>query len=287
MQVMVWIPAVIGLSLAFLALWIYREKLWLTEQLERQKQAVRNIQVKLNQLERHHQQKTEECRQTEENLRSYLRLLDTLINTIPNPIFYMDVEGIYRGCNRAFAKSIIGLTRDRIIGQQASLLPVVIPPKSAENWREKYDTNGRRWTFEAQVNSAGKEAHDYLFNIALLLDEAGQVVGSVGVMLDLTERNRAAPDRIQKEKLQGVLETAGAVCHEFNQPLQALMGYAELAMEVSPETDSSFDLVGKILAQVERMARITGKLQGITRYETMDYTEQTQIIDIHKSSCNN
>ena len=199
----------------------------------------------------------------------------------------MDVNGIYRGCNQAFANSVIGLSRDSIIGRQASSLPVVIPPESAKNWREKNSIDRSLWSFEAHVDGADKDAQDYLFNIAMLVDESGQVVGSIGVMIDLTERNRADRDRMQKEKLQGVLETAGAVCHEFNQPLQALMGYAELAMEVSPATDSNVDLVGKILTQVERMAMITGKLQGITRYETMDYAEQTRIIDIHKSSCNN
>jgi hypothetical protein len=32
------------------------------------------------------------------------------------------------------------------------------------------------------------------------------------------------------------------------------------------------------------MAEITRKLQGITRYETMDYQGSTKIIDIHKAS---
>ncbi|MGD9209845.1 MAG: PAS domain S-box protein [Desulfobacteraceae bacterium] len=286
MQIIIWIPTVIGILLAFLAFWIYREKQWLAEQLERQKQSVRNIQTELRQLERHHQKKTEECRQTEDKLRTYLQLLDTLINTIPNPIFYMDVSGIYRGCNQAFAKTIIGLTRDRIIGKKASSFSVVIPPDTVESWEGSHTKNGRLWGFEAEVISSDGLPHDFLFNIAMLTDGLGTVVGSIGVMMDLTERNRAAKDRMQKEKLKGVLETAGAVCHEFNQPLQALMGYLELAMELSAEKNSNSEWVGKILVQVERMAQITDKLQGITRYETMMYTDQTKIIDIHKSSRN-
>ena len=109
-------------------------------------------------------------------------------------------------------------------------------------------------------------------------------MGSVGVMLDLTEKNRAARDRFQKEKLQGVLETAGAVCHEMNQPLQTILGYTELSLaDISPENPAFLSLT-KISKQIDRMAEITHKLQGITCYETMDYDSKTKIIDIHKAS---
>ena len=36
--------------------------------------------------------------------------------------------------------------------------------------------------------------------------------------------------RIQSEKLKGVIEMAGAVCHELNQPLQTILGFSELLM---------------------------------------------------------
>ena len=58
----------------------------------------------------------------------------------------------------------------------------------------------------------------------------------MAVLSDLTEKNRAARDRLQKEKLEGVLEIAGAVCHEFNQPMQVISGYCELLMKELPET---------------------------------------------------
>ena len=73
-------------------------------------------------------------------------------------------------------------------------------------------------------------------------------------MLDLTEKNRAARDRFQKEKLQGVLETAGAVCHEMNQPLQTILGYTELSLaDISPDNPAYLSLT-KISKQIDRMA---------------------------------
>jgi len=53
---------------------------------------------------------------TEKVPQNNLILLETLINTIPNPVFYKDKHGICRGCNQAFAGQIIGLTKDKITG---------------------------------------------------------------------------------------------------------------------------------------------------------------------------
>jgi len=50
------------------------------------------------------------------------------------------------------------------------------------------------------------------------------------------------------------------------------------------EPAETLALVEKALEQIERMGSITAKLQGITRYETMVYTGNKKIIDIHKSS---
>jgi hypothetical protein len=44
--------------------------------------------------------------------------------------------------------------------------------------------------------------------------------------------------------------------------------------------------IEKLTAQIERMRDITDKLQGVTRYETTDYSGNTKIIDIRKASEN-
>lgn len=224
---------------------------------------------------------------TTEKLRQYLQLMDALINTIPNPIYFKDAQGVFQGCNRVFAKQILGLTRADIIGQRAQQLPEQIPADLAAGYQReenKMIEKGGEHNFEAAVRCADGKQRDFLFSIAPVKDDEEAVSGSVAILSDLTEKNRAAQDRIQKEKLEGVLETAGAVCHEFNQPLQALSGYAEiLTAKVDPE-DPTVELLKKIDAQIERLQSITDNLQGITRYETTAYAGNTRIIDIHKAS---
>jgi CheY-like chemotaxis protein len=99
----------------------------------------------------------------------------------------------------------------------------------------------------------------------------------------LTQR-MLAEKTVEQEKLQGVLEMAGAVCHEMNQPLQAVTWATELLLREIPEEDRLSSAARDINRNIERIGEITRKLQGITRYETMKYVGNTKIIDIERAS---
>ena len=101
---------------------------------------------------------------------------------------------------------------------------------------------------------------------------------------EFTERKQVEQERLQREKLQGVLETAGAVCHELNQPMQVVSLYCELLMEKVSESDPHYEDLSKIFQEIQRMSETTGKLMGITKYETTDYIEGRKILDIEKAS---
>jgi PAS domain S-box-containing protein len=241
---------------------------------------------KTHQQQETHTESLTHWEQTEEKLRGFLQLMDTLLNTIPNPIYFKDAQGVYQGCNKVFAKQVLGLTRDRIIGKRPQELTDAIPIDLAATYQREEHVmldKAEFHMFEAPVQCADGQRRDFLFSLAPVMDREGQVDGSVAVLADLTEKNRAARHRIQKEKLEGVLETAGAVCHEFNQPLQAISGYTEL-MAMKLDGHEAQPYIDKLTAQIERMRDITDKLQGVTRYETKDYAGNTKIIDINKAS---
>lgn len=88
---------------------------------------------------------------------------------------------------------------------------------------------------------------------------------------------------LEREKLQAVFETAGAVCHEMNQPLQVVSGITELLMLGMENTDPQYEKLKMLMEQTARMGTITRKLMNITRYETKRHLKST-IIDIDKAS---
>ncbi len=280
MSMLFWI---ISLGLAAAAIWRCRKE---TGKGHRLREKLREAVTTIEGLERRHSAREIRQKKNEDKLRSYLHLMDTLINTIPTPVYFKDENGVFQGCNKVFSKQILGLTRDRIIGKRIQDLPEQIPADLAATCQREEaklpDRNGLH-AFEAQVRCADGRQRDFLFNLAELKDPRGNTGGSVTVLSDLTEKNRAARDRLQKEKLEGVLETAGAVCHELNQPLQALSGYVEIMAARQADAEAR-TYIEKIETQIERMRDITDKLQGVTRYETTEYVGNTRIIDIHRSS---
>ncbi len=63
------------------------------------------------------------------------------------------------------------------------------------------------------------------------------MTGIAGIFSGMYFLNRQIVHRLQveeelrkHEKLQGAMEMAGAVCHELNQPIQAMTGHSELIM---------------------------------------------------------
>jgi signal transduction histidine kinase len=101
---------------------------------------------------------------------------------------------------------------------------------------------------------------------------------------EATEHKPAEQERLQRERLQGVLEMAGAVCHEFSQPMQAIFGYCGLLMMNISKDSALYAHLKKIEQQVDRMQELTNKLSGITKYETREYIQGLRIIDIDKAS---
>jgi hypothetical protein len=113
----------------------------------------------------------------------------------------------------------------------------------------------------------------------------------IAILLILYEENAAAKkrwqleeERLQRERLQGVLEMAGAACHELNQPLQVLSLQSHYLLNGLPKDSPVIEKLKTIKEMTDQLGKITKKIMHITKYETKDYIEGSKIIDIDKAS---
>ncbi len=113
------------------------------------------------------------------------------------------------------------------------------------------------------------------------------------VYFNMTERLRwlseedESKKRINQERLQGVLEMAGAVCHEFAQPLQVISGYCELLSEEKDNTKDVHSIkkqIGLIHREAGRLNDLLLKVMTIQEYKTKAYLRGGRIVDIHNAS---
>lgn len=98
----------------------------------------------------------------------------------------------------------------------------------------------------------------------------------------LTQR-RAIQKLKEEQKRQGMLETAGGLCHELNQPLQYVLGLVQVLMMDLDPADLAYAQLNTIRAQVEQMGEMTRKLADITCLKTRKYVGDVEIVDLSQS----
>lgn len=119
--------------------------------------------------------------------------LQKLIDTIPNPIYYKDIRGIYQGCNLAFEK-YIGLQRKVIIGRNVNeIFPEEIAKMHRKKDSELLKAPGVQ-VYESKVTTSDQTVHDVIYYKATFKNFDDTVGGLVGVILDISEQKR-----VQKE----------------------------------------------------------------------------------------
>lgn len=135
------------------------------------------------------QQEISERRRAAEAVRQQLNFQQTMMDTIPSPIFYKDRQGRYLGCNAAF-ESYIGRPRAEVIGRTVyDIAPKELADLYHEADQALFQTPGVQ-RYEAQVRYADGSFHEVFFTKGTFTDLEGNVAGLVGVMLDITERRR-------------------------------------------------------------------------------------------------
>ncbi len=126
---------------------------------------------------------------SEARLRESSAFLSALLNAIPMPVFYKDLAGRYLGFNQAFEK-FYGQPRQELIGKSVFDLA---PAELAEMYRAK-DLELLRQSgsqvYDSQVRDNRGEVRDVIFHKATFTDDASQVRGIIGAIVDVTDRKR-------------------------------------------------------------------------------------------------
>jgi signal transduction histidine kinase len=100
----------------------------------------------------------------------------------------------------------------------------------------------------------------------------------------IEDLKEAQQQLIETEKLNALLEITGATAHELSQPLSAVVGCLQLALNQTPETHENYALLSNATEGATRMVDLLRKMKTIKTYQTKKYLDQTRIVDLDKSS---
>jgi len=105
----------------------------------------------------------------------------------------------------------------------------------------------------------------FLVSAYPLFDEQGQVSGSVHVLKDITERKQLEAQLRQAQKMEAIGQLAAGICHDFNNLLTPMGGFADLLLWKAPEGSQQQKYLRQIKTAAERAADLTGQLLLFTR----------------------
>ena len=131
-----------------------------------------------------------DVKNAEHLLKSELNFVNTLINTIPNPIFYKNRMGTYTGCNKAL-EILLEVNSENFIGKTVY---DIYPDELAEQY-DKMDemlySNPPYQTYESELRTKWGKTIQVIFNKAIIYNHDGSVEGLIAILSDITERKKA------------------------------------------------------------------------------------------------
>ena len=148
-------------------------------------------------------------------------------------------------------------------------------PSVAAHWRA---LAGESLTYELQWQNRVFESH-----VRPLRGTEGEILGVIGVALDITDRKQLADQLRQSQKLQAVGELAGGVAHDFNNLLMVVKGHAEMLLDRLPgvladRQNPARQNVEQIQQAAERAAALTRQLLAFSRKQVL----QPRVLDLNE-----
>jgi len=112
-----------------------------------------------------------------------------------------------------------------------------------------------------------------------IIGGSGEVEFIIEAVRDITDQKLLEQERLERKKLEGVVEMAGTAAHELNSPLFAALGAAELLQEDLAGTEAAGEMA-MILRNLRTMGELTRKMTAATGFESRHYVGRTNIVEL-------
>jgi PAS domain S-box-containing protein len=197
-------------------------------------------------------------------------------------IFRTTLDGRPLDCNEALVRILGYRTREEVLAlrlpdvaiDRASYADIVFPRRAGE----------RLSNVEMRWRRADGAPIAVLVNVAAIETEAGLMLE--GIIVDITDRERAAAAEREAEALRAVAKLANAAAHEINNPLAVIVGHLDLLdrkYEHDPDTSQRLDRARQACHRIAQMIVHMGRITRLEESEDQS-PNLPPILDLRRSS---
>jgi PAS domain S-box-containing protein len=205
-----------------------------------------------------------------------------LFTSIRDAILVTDTNRKIIDCNPAFTE-LFGYTLEEIRGRQPGLL-YADPGKDQEMAKQLSTSSSPRFICTLEYKTKDGQIFPGETNIFFLHKDAGEVAGRIGLIRDVSERekNRAEKERLetqlrQAQKMEAVGRLAGGVAHDFNNLLTTITGNAQIGlMDLTPDQEL-YSILQEIQEAGEKAGHLTRQLLAFSRKQIL----QPEVLDLN------
>jgi PAS domain S-box-containing protein len=212
-----------------------------------------------------------------------------LVESCPDIIIAVDRRGMITFYNDG-ARQNLGFAPSEVLGKHVlELYPsaeearkVMAALRSPRDGGEK----GRVRNFETAVKTRKGEIIPVAISAAIMYDEQGKEIGSIGFAKDLREIKR-------RDRLVTLGEIAIGLSHEINNSLEVLVNQAEMMRKYVARvaTDEDYiaesDRLESVASQLRKIQEITARISEMAEegeYDTKEYVGGKMMADLHVDS---
>jgi PAS domain S-box-containing protein len=198
-----------------------------------------------------------------ERVREQARLV-TAIEQADETAVITDQHGRIEYVNPAFER-ITGYTREEVVGRTPGVLKSGKHPPEfyAELWsqlREGKTWRGLFWNRRKDGSLYEEEA-----SISPVFDAEGRVANYVAIKRDITRQRALEAQLRQAQKMESIGRLAGGVAHDFNNSLQAILGFCELLLAGKAADDPERSDLEFIHKSAKHASELTAQLLAFSR----------------------
>lgn len=212
-----------------------------------------------------------QLREHNETLEQTRDFLGGIIEGSAEAIITRDLDGRVTSWNPA-AREIYGWSAEEMIGQDIRRLIPDDPTQLEDLASIEARLRAGATVQDYEARRVRKDGKPITVSVTMgpIRDAAGGLVGTVGIVRDVTALKEMEARLVERERLAAVGELAAMVAHEVRNPLAGIRGGCEILLEGHAAGDPRAEIGREVIHQVDRLNRTTQDLLLFARPKALD-----------------